>query len=274
MRLLTWNIQCGLGCDGRVDLGRIADIAKEMGDPDVLCLQEVSTGFAPAGAGDDQPRQLAALFPDHHAIFGAAVETADGTGTTRRFGNIVLSRLPVLSAERHLLPWRPGEDVRSMRRQATSVLVETGFGPVSITTTHLEYHSDRQRRAQVERLTELLAEERGHAASSFADLSEGPYRTTPRAVGQILCGDFNFGTDDALHAALSRDLKDAWRLAYPGEPHAPTCGIFDRKQWSQGPHCRDFVFVSPSLAERVDTVTVNAETDASDHQPVMLTLQG
>jgi endonuclease/exonuclease/phosphatase family metal-dependent hydrolase len=28
--ILTWNIQCGLGCDGRVDLARIASIEADL----------------------------------------------------------------------------------------------------------------------------------------------------------------------------------------------------------------------------------------------------
>ena len=35
MRLLTWNIQCGKGCDGVTDLARIVTVAKEMADADV-----------------------------------------------------------------------------------------------------------------------------------------------------------------------------------------------------------------------------------------------
>ena len=41
-KVLTWNIQCGLGVDGRVDLVRIADVIRTMADVDVICLQEVS----------------------------------------------------------------------------------------------------------------------------------------------------------------------------------------------------------------------------------------
>jgi len=39
-----------------------------------------------------------------------------------------------------------------------------------------------------------------------------------------------------------------------------------------GPHARDFWFVGADLAPRVKSVEVDTETDASDHQPVWLTL--
>jgi endonuclease/exonuclease/phosphatase family metal-dependent hydrolase len=39
LKLITWNIQWGLGIDGRVDLERIVRTAREMADFDVICLQ-------------------------------------------------------------------------------------------------------------------------------------------------------------------------------------------------------------------------------------------
>ena len=42
MRILTWNIQWGLGMDGRVDLTRIVQHAREFADPDVISFQEVA----------------------------------------------------------------------------------------------------------------------------------------------------------------------------------------------------------------------------------------
>ncbi|GIT07626.1 MAG: hypothetical protein CM1200mP30_12560 [Pseudomonadota bacterium] len=57
-----------------------------------------------------------------------------------------------------------------------------------------------------------------------------------------------------------------------GKPHTPTCGIFDLKQWKKGPHCRDYFFLSQSLVQKIKQVSVNIETDASDHQPIRLVL--
>ena len=39
MKLITWNIQFGVGVDGRLDLARIMAHARSMADFDVLCLQ-------------------------------------------------------------------------------------------------------------------------------------------------------------------------------------------------------------------------------------------
>ena len=53
--------------------------------------------------------------------------------------------------------------------------------------------------------------------------------------------------------------------------HSPTCGIFDKKQWPEGSHCRDFGFISSNLKGNLDGIEVNEKIDASDHQPVMFT---
>ena len=51
MKLVTWNVQWGLGCDGRIDLRRIVKTAKELCDADVFCCQEVSHGRAEVAHG-------------------------------------------------------------------------------------------------------------------------------------------------------------------------------------------------------------------------------
>ena len=63
MRLLTWNIQWGKGCDGRVDLARIVATARQFADADVYCFQEVSDHFKALDGGEDQSARLAALLP-------------------------------------------------------------------------------------------------------------------------------------------------------------------------------------------------------------------
>jgi endonuclease/exonuclease/phosphatase family metal-dependent hydrolase len=85
MRLLTWNIQCGKGCDGVVDLARIVAVARSLADADVFCFQEVSDGFDALDGGTDQSAELAELLPDHRPVFRPAVETIDSQGRSHRF---------------------------------------------------------------------------------------------------------------------------------------------------------------------------------------------
>jgi len=74
MRLLQWNLQWCRGIDGVVDPARIARVARELGDPDICCFQEVAVNFpALAGSsGEDQAMQLALL----DGWLGAALEIA------------------------------------------------------------------------------------------------------------------------------------------------------------------------------------------------------
>ena len=65
MRIVSWNIQCALGVDGSVDLGRIAGVIADMGPADVICLQEVAR-FNPkldGGACHDQLQVVGRVFP-------------------------------------------------------------------------------------------------------------------------------------------------------------------------------------------------------------------
>ena len=96
-----------------------------------------------------------------------------------------------------------------------------------------------------------------------------------------MCGDFNMETDFAEYGAMLAPLadgvaplQDAWRVVHPDRPHDPTCGLHHKDLWPQGPHCRDFFFVTDGVARAAQGFTVNTETDASDHQPLMLRLGG
>ncbi len=283
MKLITWNIQCGKGCDGIVDLRRIVETARALGQADVLCLQEIAVNFPAAdnGEGADQPAILAGLLPDHAPIFRPAIDFAAADGRRRQFGNMVLSRLPVLQALSHLLP-RPAEaGRRSMQRQALEAVIETSFGPLRVLTTHLEFYSVAHRAAQIERLRELHAEAALRALHpDKPDLSQGTYRTVARPASALVCGDFNCETSEPAYGRMLAGFadgvpafRDAWPLAHSAVPHAPTCGIHDAAQWPQGAHCRDFVFVTEDLAPRVREVAVDVETPASDHQPVLIELE-
>ncbi len=274
MKLLTWNIQWGLGCDGNVDLPRIVDTAKAFCDADVFCFQEVSCGFPDLDQGEDQPAVLAALLPDYTPIFKPAVEITSSNGERQLFGNMILSRLPVLQVTSHMLPW-PAVEARTMQRQGLEVVVATSFGPVSVTTCHLEFHAVEHRVAQTQELLRLHEDRTRRGRLAFRDSTSGPYRTVAPAVAAIVCGDFNFEPEDALYNEMQRKrddgvlaFVDVWAARHPGKSHAPTAGIADVAQWPGGAHCRDFIFATENLRAGLLDVHVDTETTASDHQPV------
>ena len=282
MRLLTWNIQWGRGMDGRVDFVRIADVIASHGEFDVICLQEVAVNFQElAGSrGEDQVSELYRLFPSHLPVYGPAVDAPAVGGGRKLFGNLILSRLPVAQVFRHLLPWPADSSVPSMQRLLLEAVVEAEFGPVRVMTTHLEYYSRAQRMAQVEAIRAAHMAACAHACIARpAEAKPGPFSPSVRPASAILCGDMNAGPDAPERKRLLENFeigtpafKDAWETVHPALPHAPTAGIHP-VDWLDAPSCYDFIYVTDDLAGRLARCEVDAETAASDHQPVWIEMR-
>jgi endonuclease/exonuclease/phosphatase family metal-dependent hydrolase len=284
MILITWNVQWCRGVDGRVDPARIAAEARKLADFDVLCLQEIADNFPhprlAGSAGEDQFAVLAALLPGFTAIGGVAVDHPGDGGRRRKFGNMILSRLPVRQAYRHLLPSPVDQGKNGMPRIAVEACVGAPGGDVRVITTHLEYYSDLQRRAQVDMLRSIHAEGHAHArGGAIVDTTGGPFHTYLRPPSTIVTGDFNLEPEDPLHARMmapfadgTPSLRDAWSVKHPGAPHPSTFKIYEKERPDEPElHC-DFIFVSEDLVPRVSAVRVDRDTQAADHQPVILTL--
>jgi len=285
MKLITWNVQWCRGVDQKVDPARVIADAKRIADFDVLCLQEIADNYPDpllgGSQGEDQFAILTALLPTYTAIPGVAVDQLGEGGKRRRFGNMILSRLPVLQAYRHLLPYPADYNKPSMPRIAVEAVVRAGFGDVRVITTHLEYYSRAQRSAQVEALRSIYAEGHGYADNPrTSEKDEGPYQAYARPADTIITGDFNLEPDDPLHARMAAPfadgtppLADAWEAANPGTPHPPTFRIYEKQQPGDPElHC-DFIFISDGLRARVTSIMVDTQTQVSDHQPVLLTLE-
>jgi endonuclease/exonuclease/phosphatase family metal-dependent hydrolase len=282
MKLITWNIQWGRGIDGRVDLERIVRTAREMADFDVLCLQEVADNFPGlAGSnGEDQFSELAELLLPEYRLYAAfGVDVAADGGRRRRFGNAIVTRYSALSVRRHALPWPADEGTSTMPRVAVEVVLQSPMGALRVATTHLEYFSDVQRRAQALRRRTLHDESCQRGTHPGRTTTEGgPFDATPQTTRAILTGDFNFPPEHPAYGEIQQALasgapryRDAWTLANDRRPHAPTFCVHS-DEYSKTPYCCDFVFVSDDLAQRVRSIEVNSETQASDHQPVLLEL--
>jgi len=285
MKLITWNVQWCRGVDHGVDPARVVAHAKQMADFDVLCLQEIADNYPDPLLGNhdgrDQFAVLASLLPGYTAVEGVAVDQIGENGRRRRFGNMILSRLPVLQAYRHLLPFPADHAVPSMPRVAVEAVVRAPLGDVRVITTHLEYYSLRKRAAQIDALRALYAEGAAYAGNPRAgEHDDGPYQVHPRPAAAVITGDFNLEPDDPLHARMAErfadgtpSLVDAWEAAHPGEPHPPTFKIYEKSEPGEPQlHC-DFIFVSEPLRSRIAGVTVDTLTQVSDHQPVLLELR-
>ncbi len=280
MKLITWNVQWGLGLDARIDLERIVDTARGMADFDVLCLQELADNFPDleASQGEDEFSDLAELLLPEYRLFAAfGVDVGAEGGRRRRFGNAIATRYSALSVRRHALPWPADPGKESMPRVAVEATLQTPIGALRLVTTHLEYYSDIQRRAQAVRLRHLHDEACQRAMQPGPTTTgRGPFDATPQTQSSILCGDFNFPPEHPAYAEIQHPIAsgaarytDAWPLVHGHHPHTPTFCVH-AKEYAKTPYCCDFVFVSEDLARRVRGIEVNSQTQASDHQPVLV----
>lgn len=286
MRLVTWNTQWCKGLDGRVSPRRILDGARQLGDFDVLCLQEISQHF-PGLTGEaepDQPTEIAKLLGGFEVVFGAAVdERPAGEKVRQRFGNLIASRLPILDVRQFALPSPvgPADSHPWMPRHCTACTVRAPWGPVRVMTTHLEYYSESQRLAQARSLREwhrMLSQQSCHRPPVPAGQPAAtPYQPKPYTTDVVLCGDFNSEPFSVPYGALTaadgdHPFRDSWTLLHPGEPHPPTFNVFD-DTFGPAPIGVDFCFLSDSLAPRLESIAVDTATKVSDHQPITVSFR-
>jgi endonuclease/exonuclease/phosphatase family metal-dependent hydrolase len=289
LKLITWNIQSARTRDGGADWGLVVEALHGFADFDILCLQEVSSGFAARDGSDggDGFAALAARLPDYHAAAALALDLRDADGSRRRLGCMSFSRWPVRQVLRHSLPWPADPAVPSMPRTVLELGLETPLGSLRVLNAHLEYFSETQRLAQVERLRVLQQEACAHAAAPRPGLeANGPFAAIPRAAEAVLAGDFNMLPGSTAHVRLLAPFDDgtpawhdAWALVLPHLPSQPQSQLASRRypatvglHGKDTPFTFDYAFVSAGLAERVRAVRVDGGARGSDHQPVLLEL--
>ncbi|MCB1985361.1 MAG: endonuclease/exonuclease/phosphatase family protein [Burkholderiales bacterium] len=283
MKLLSWNIQWGRGIDGKVDLTRILDTIRQIGDFDIICLQEVAVNFPglPGSSGEDQFKLLSTGLNGYTAVYCPATDIPGEHDNHSRslFGNAIFSRLPVGQVWRHLLPWAAESETPSMQRSLAEVVITTNFGSIRVMTTHLEYYSGSQRELQIETIRHLHAEA-SHMSGRSMQVAEkgGPFATFPRPAEAILCGDLNFSATANERLQILKpfenhipDFHDAHSVLRPNEPHTPTVGIHPVDFVDQ-PECYDHIFITDGLRNRLKNHGTDPFTQASDHQPVWIEL--
>jgi endonuclease/exonuclease/phosphatase family metal-dependent hydrolase len=283
VKILTWNVQWFKGLDEVVDIKRVIEHARSMADFDAICMQEVAVNYRALTreTEPDQIKTLRALLPGFEVVFSPAVDELSPCGGFRRqFGNVVASRVPIRQIQHFALPHPPAassEPTPSMPRIALDCTLQAPWGPVRLMTTHLEYYNEAARHAQARALRELHLQSCALAAQQPKPQPGSPYELKPHTMDALLCGDFNFEHDSPEHASIiepgqSAAWVNSWDLLHPGKPYPATFRIFDRTYGPEPVGC-DFFFVSPSLGRRVQELVVDQQTQASDHQPVVITLR-
>ena len=193
MQLATYNIQFGLGKDGEIDIDRIA---RELGKADIIALQEVER-FWDRSLNLDEVKEIAELFPNHYYVYGPGIDLNAGYRSARRtlvsrrkqFGNMILSRYPILSSRNHLLYHRVEDPSKlTIQRAAIEATIMTELGALRILSTHLSHSSGADRERQIRQLQQRLAD--GVAAPDTGSVirNQPPSATSISSWATSICG--------------------------------------------------------------------------------------
>ncbi|MBI3180802.1 MAG: endonuclease/exonuclease/phosphatase family protein [Myxococcales bacterium] len=232
LTIASYNIHSGVGTDGRFDLPRIALVLREIG-ADVVALQECGD-YREATEHDQHPEILAEILGMQMA-FGPNVML-----NGRRYGNAILSRLPIAKFRNYDLSFRRREPRGALRCD-----LDLGNGrPLHVFCLHLGLRMG-ERRAQ-----EALL------------LSADILRDTARVDPVIVCGDFNYWWSGPVPALVRHQIHDA----------AILLGQRGRTYHSRLPLFRlDRIFVDEGVRPLLVRPHRSALTElASDHLPLVM----
>ena len=121
LTLLSYNIHSGVGLDGALDLGRIADVIAASG-ADLVALQEVDRHRREQSRFEDQPGLLAERLGFHLAYAANLDDEPARPGAPRaQYGTALLSRLPLEDPANTLLPCFRGSEQRGLLEATVAV---------------------------------------------------------------------------------------------------------------------------------------------------------
>lgn len=273
LRILTWNIQSGLGCDGIRAISRIVERIESLGSPQIICLQEVSRFFSEYSTPgeEDQVRILCAAFPEYLPVWGPGMRWRTNDTEPMEFGNLTLVKEGLLDQRIHPLPRPPGAGKKQMPRSAVESVIETPLGVLTLINTHIAYHNRQEQQLQLAYLNQFQVWQEENWSKPVLQ-GTGAYEDRNRAIDTIICGDLNIEPESfSYQDMIVKGWYDCFNIVHPGKDRAPTCGVHG-EQWKQGPHCRDYFLVSGSLPPYVADLQVDESCDYSDHQPVVVSL--
>ena len=240
--VMTYNIHHAAGMDKKLDVERIARVIRDA-EADLVALQEVDGGTKRAD-GVMQAEELGRLTQMHHA-YGPAMDYGGG-----KYGNAVLSRFPIEKTRHVALPYKPGG--RREPRSVVGVAVRLGNAGrrIGFASTHFDHtRNDSDRLEQAKAVVE---------------------HTRCVEIPAILAGDFNCEPD----SEPMRELAKEWTLASSGADGTASAAATQPTFPSTQPRITiDHVLVRPRQRWRVIEAKVIDEPVASDHRPVVVTLE-
>lgn len=248
LRVMTYNIHRWAGEDGRLDVGRLAQVI-QMARSDVVGLNEVLHPVMIGSRNYEPLRELADRLGMVFAFGPSGWIDRNGPGWRGPAGNALLSRYPLAGVVNTPLPGLPGAKQRSM---LGATLSSGPMAGLSAFVTHLDHVFEGTRLLQIRAALDRLAH-------------HGPH---------FLCGDFNTPGFQGPHSRrflppVLRSMRragylDAFDAIGKGAGHtfparSPLFRIdflFFPMRWARGLH----------LAQTLDGAVTRR---ASDHRPVV-----
>ncbi|MBZ9844958.1 endonuclease/exonuclease/phosphatase family protein [Mesorhizobium sp. CA5] len=282
MKIVSYNIQYGIGLDGKYDVGRIADAVR---GADVIALQEV-TRNNPRNGDRDMVAEISEALPDYFAAYssnfevniGSRLENGRAISTSFQLGNMVLSKTPIHLSRNLLLPRSRSLEAMNFQRGALEALIETPLGFIRFYSTHLDHRSPVERQSQIrflrQRLLNYALEGGGLSGIPEIGLPDLPY---PEAF--IVMGDFNMlpGSPEYVELAGRPDHEFGMPLtADLAVDVAQRLAVADLVTWvdpdrpdDKNRHKRiDYIFTSASLARSLKRLWSDRDAVGSDHLPL------
>ncbi|WP_282162171.1 endonuclease/exonuclease/phosphatase family protein [Ulvibacterium marinum] len=248
IKVLSYNIHYGVGMDGKKDLERIAGVINTI-NPDIVGLQEVKDSTMMAALG-----QLTNM----HDVFGASTEKETPNlyrlldipvpASQLHYGDGILSKYPFDYVGNVSIP-----SASSSRYEAMCINVDLSKkssekSMVRFITTHFDYlntiGSQMARKAAVE-------------------VIEAAFITKDSDRAYIMTGDLNATPESEVLNVLEHK---GWQKGDFDEELPTVPSNTPRKQI-------DYVLVRPKERWKVIDVRVIDEPMASDHLPILMTLE-
>jgi endonuclease/exonuclease/phosphatase family metal-dependent hydrolase len=296
MLLVSYNIQYSLGQDGRYDMERVLRAVR---DSDIICLQEVERNWQRTGMAD-QPAMIQEMMPDRYCVYGSPFDVdasfRDELGRLvnrrRQFGQMTLSRWPILAARAHVFPKLDTGSRFNAVTGALETVVRAPGGPLRLFNLHLSDASEEERLMQIEHLMALLR--RTSREGGIWNGAEGDpthWQTLdppPMPAEAILMGDFNAEPGSAEYLAVTRGTASAGAGAESsGDDYAfvdswiaagnhAERGVTYRRNPAQSAHWDqriDYCFLPLGMVSRLVGTRIDHEAIGSDHQPVWVELR-
>ena len=287
MKFVTYNIRYSLGKDLKKDLSRVVDAVK---GADVIALQEVRRNWP--SDYEDQPLEISKMLPSYYWVYGPTFDMdasyanpVDVVNHRRQFGNMLLSKTPIIASRSHVLPKISSVSHFNMTSGALEGVIKTSTGYARFYSLHLSHLTSRERIMQVNCLLDIhhRATLEGGAWTGPATCGEEDWSAggspPPMPIEAVVMGDFNAEKNSTEYELMTGEKDsqqgnvyyvdsfiDSWEAAGNSAKELITW-VKDPMASGSGSARFDYCFITPDMADRVRDAWVDTEAQGSDHQP-------